>query len=93
VSTSVCVLLMTIRGIREELMENSYNLQAASISCRAMFQKVALRAFEKNSRLADVNKDRDVGVGNVMRFWAVTKSDFAPFRCFTHSGTDASRSS
>jgi hypothetical protein len=70
------------------------NLQAASISCLAMFQKVALRAFEVHSRPMEAIDDLGVGIcKGIIRSCAITSSDLAPFRCLAHSGTEASRNS
>lgn len=68
-------------------------LQAASMSCLAMFQNVALRAFEINFAL-EMKIEPGVGVcgGDVCSF-ARTRRDLAPLRCLAHSDMEVSRNS
>lgn len=75
-------------------MSLEVNLQAASMSCLAMFQNVAFRAFEMKLKLADESVESGVGIWKgVIRSWVSTRRDFAPFRCFAHSETEVSKNS
>lgn len=67
------------------------NLQAASMSCLAMFQKVALRAFEMKLRFA--SETMGAACRGITPSCAIVKRDLAPSRCLAHSRSEASRNS
>jgi hypothetical protein len=76
------------------VLRNLGDLQDANMSCLAMFQNVALRAFVMKLDVADDIGEPGEGICiGLMRSCVRTKSDLAPFKCPAHSGIDESRNS
>lgn len=81
-------------SVSDVKVKNHMNLQAAYMSCRAMFQKVDLRALEIKLRLdVETGDPGDCIWKGIMRSWEWTRRDLAPLRCLAHSDIEASRNS